>query len=91
MAGTLDLLRRVPTFEGLPDDQITWFLSQSEEVHLKPGEGDFDFPALFRRLDELGFAGHYMNVFGTLDDMVEGREILAKLDPQDAAGKRKAS
>jgi sugar phosphate isomerase/epimerase len=62
-----------------------------KEVHLKPGEGDFDFPALFRRLDELGFAGHYMNVFGTLDDMVEGREILAKLDPQDAAGKRKAS
>ena len=38
MAGTLDLLRGVPTFEGLPDDQITWFLSQSEEVHLKPGE-----------------------------------------------------
>ena len=62
-----------------------------KEVHLKPGDGDFDFPELFRRLDELGFAGHYMNVFGTLDDMVEGREILAKLDPQDAAGKRKAS
>jgi sugar phosphate isomerase/epimerase len=62
-----------------------------KEVHLKPGEGDFDFPALFRRLDELGFAGHYMNVFGTLDDMLEGREILAKLDSQGAAGKRKAS
>ncbi|HEY4763113.1 MAG TPA: ATP-binding protein [Candidatus Sulfotelmatobacter sp.] len=38
MAGTLDLLRRVPTFEGLPDDQIAWFLSQSEELHLKPGD-----------------------------------------------------
>ena len=38
MADTLELLRRVPTFEGLPDDQITWFLSQSEELHLKPGE-----------------------------------------------------
>ena len=38
MADTLDLLRRVPSFEGLPDDQITWFLSQSEELHLKPGE-----------------------------------------------------
>jgi sugar phosphate isomerase/epimerase len=62
-----------------------------KEVHLKPGAGDFDFPALFRRLDELGFAGHYMNVFGTLDDMLQGREILARLDPQDAAGKRKAS
>jgi sugar phosphate isomerase/epimerase len=62
-----------------------------KEVHLKPGEGDFDFAHLFRRLDEFGFAGHYMNVFGTLDDMLEGREILAKLDPQIAGDKRKAS
>ncbi|MGB6446430.1 MAG: sugar phosphate isomerase/epimerase family protein [Xanthobacteraceae bacterium] len=62
-----------------------------KEVHLRPGEGDFDFSALFCRLDELGFAGHYMNVFGTLDDMLEGREILAKLDPRGAAGERKAS
>ena len=62
-----------------------------KEVHLKPGDGDFDFPELFRRLDELGFAGHYMNVFGTLDEMLQGREILAKLDPQDAGGKRKTS
>ncbi len=38
MADTLELLRRVPTFEGLPDDQITWFLTQSEELHLKPGD-----------------------------------------------------
>jgi signal transduction histidine kinase len=38
MADTLELLRRVPTFEGLPEDQITWFLTQSEELHLKPGD-----------------------------------------------------
>src|SRR5271169_1658075 len=38
MADTLELLRRVPTFDGLPDDQITWFLSQSEELHLKSGD-----------------------------------------------------
>ncbi len=38
MADTLELLRRVPTFEGLPEDQITWFLSQSEELHLKSGD-----------------------------------------------------
>lgn len=53
-----------------------------KELHLKPGQGDFDFAALFRRLDALGFAGHYMNAFGTLDDMLEGREILAGLEPQ---------
>ncbi|HUK26368.1 MAG TPA: ATP-binding protein [Terriglobales bacterium] len=28
----------VPVFAGLPEDQITWFLSQAQEVHLQPGE-----------------------------------------------------
>src|ERR1700688_4648956 len=45
-----------------------------KEIHLKPGEGDLDFTALLHRLDALGFQGHYMNAFGTLDDMLEGRE-----------------
>lgn len=49
-----------------------------KEEHLRPGEGDFDFPGLFRRLDELGFKGHYMNAFGTLQDMIDGREKLAR-------------
>jgi len=31
-------LLRVPAFADLPDDQITWFLSQSQELHLKAGE-----------------------------------------------------
>jgi hydroxypyruvate isomerase len=55
-----------------------------KELHLKPGQGDFDFPALFRRLDDLGFAGHYMNAFGTLEDMLEGREIMASLESKKA-------
>jgi signal transduction histidine kinase len=38
MTEALELLRRVPVFEGLPEDQITWFLSQSQELHLKAGE-----------------------------------------------------
>jgi signal transduction histidine kinase len=38
MAEALELLKNVPAFVGLPDDQIVWFLSQSKEVHLKPGE-----------------------------------------------------
>src|SRR5712672_2416200 len=31
-------LLRVPAFADLPDDQIAWFLSQSQEMHLKAGE-----------------------------------------------------
>jgi len=31
-------LLRVPVFADLPDDQLDWFLSQSQEVRLKPGD-----------------------------------------------------
>src|ERR1700730_12540044 len=31
-------LLRVPAFADLPDDQITWFLSLSQEMHLKAGD-----------------------------------------------------
>src|ERR1700678_3872285 len=31
-------LLRFPTFADLPDDQIDWFISQSQELHLKPGD-----------------------------------------------------
>src|SRR5580658_1309281 len=31
-------LLRVPVFADLPDDQIAWFLSQSEEIHFKAGD-----------------------------------------------------
>jgi len=33
-----DLLR-VPVFADLPDNQLDWFISQSQELHLKAGEG----------------------------------------------------
>ena len=38
MAEALELLRRVPVFADLPEDQIDWFLSQSQDVLLKPGD-----------------------------------------------------
>jgi signal transduction histidine kinase len=38
MAETLDLLRCVPVFDGLPEDQIAWFLGQSKELRLKAGD-----------------------------------------------------
>jgi signal transduction histidine kinase len=31
-------LLRVPAFADLPDDQIAWFISQAQEMHLKAGE-----------------------------------------------------
>jgi len=38
MAETKELLRQVPVFADLPDDQIDWFLAQSQELHLKAGD-----------------------------------------------------
>src|SRR5690348_13444796 len=37
MADKSELLR-VPAFADLPDDQIAWFLSNSQEVHLSAGD-----------------------------------------------------
>jgi len=54
------------------------------EVHLQPGAGDLDFAEMFRRVEGAGFRGHYMNAFGSLDDMLAGREALVRL--AEAAG-----
>jgi sugar phosphate isomerase/epimerase len=52
------------------------------EVHLKPGAGDLDFSDMFKRIEGAGFAGHYMNAFGSLHDMLGAREDLVQLARQ---------
>ena len=52
------------------------------EVHLKPGAGDLDFADMFKRIEGAGFAGHYMNAFDSLDDMLGAREDLVQLARQ---------
>jgi sugar phosphate isomerase/epimerase len=49
------------------------------EAHLKPGAGDLDFGAMFRRLEGGGFKGHYTNAFGSLDDMLAARSYLVAM------------
>jgi sugar phosphate isomerase/epimerase len=51
----------------------------THEEHLRPGEGTIDFPAMFAAIEASGYRGHYMQAFGSLDDMLEGRETLAAL------------
>ncbi|MDJ0958749.1 MAG: sugar phosphate isomerase/epimerase [Arenicellales bacterium] len=46
------------------------------EIHLYPGDGIIDFADMFSRVEATGFGGHYMNAFGSLDDMLRGREQL---------------
>ncbi len=52
-----------------------------DEEHLKPGAGDLDFADMFRRVESAGFRGHYMNAFGSLDDMLAARDELAGIAP----------
>ena len=54
-------------------------LRNGDEQHLNPGQGDFDFPALFNALEGAGYTGHYMNAFGSLDDMLIARRLFAGL------------
>ena len=49
------------------------------EEHLLPGEGDFDFPSLFRALAARGWGGHFTNAFGSLEDMLRARAALAAM------------
>jgi sugar phosphate isomerase/epimerase len=49
------------------------------EQHLVPGQGDFDFGAMFKLIEGTGFKGHYMNAFGTLEDMQGSRSRLVEL------------
>jgi sugar phosphate isomerase/epimerase len=46
------------------------------EIHLKPGTGNLDFGQMFRLIEDKGYKGHYTNAFGSLGDMLAGRDFL---------------
>lgn len=46
------------------------------EDHMFPGEGTIDFTDMFARIEATGFTGHYMSAYGSLDDMLRGRDYL---------------
>src|SRR5271169_6832303 len=80
MAETSELLRRVPVFEGLPDDQIAWFLSQSQELHLKAGE-------IYARQGDPADA-MFVILAGLLQGRGElgGETVIFDLEPGDVTG-----
>jgi hypothetical protein len=64
-------LLRVPAFADLPDDQIAWFLSQSQEMRLKAGEtyvrqGVYEYPAIGPGNDTCFFKGSKVALFDTI-------------------------
>jgi len=51
------------------------------EDHMFPGEGIIDFTDIFSRVEATGFSGHYMSAYGSLDDMLSGRDFLVERFP----------
>ena len=48
------------------------------EIHLQPGAGNLDFGQLFALIEGMGYKGHYTNAFGSLGDMLAGRDVLVE-------------
>jgi sugar phosphate isomerase/epimerase len=48
------------------------------EIHLQPGAGNLDFGQMFRLIEGSGYKGHYTCAFGSLGDMLAGRDVLVE-------------
>lgn len=68
--------------EGMPTERLAEVrLADNNgeyELHMFPGEGIIDFADAFRRIEATGFSGHYTSAYGTLEDMLRGRDYLVE-------------
>jgi sugar phosphate isomerase/epimerase len=70
--------------DGIPLDRVAEVrladcFRNGHEQHLLPGKGNFDFGAMIALLEKHGFKGHYMNAFGTVDDMQKARHDMVRM------------
>jgi sugar phosphate isomerase/epimerase len=49
-----------------------------KEIHLLPGQGNIDFAHLFKRLDEMGYQGHFMMALGNLQQKLDARDYFVR-------------
>jgi sugar phosphate isomerase/epimerase len=63
-------------FERVAEVRLADCVRNGHEQHLVPGQGDFDFGAMFRQIEATGFKGHYMSAFGTIEDMQAARDTF---------------
>ena len=71
-------------WERVAEVRLADCFRNGHEQHLRPGEGDFDFGDVFRRVEATGFKGHYMSAFGSVDDMQSARDTF--VDAARSAG-----
>jgi sugar phosphate isomerase/epimerase len=82
VAGFVDAI----AFDRVEEVRLADCFRNGNEVHLPPGAGNLDFADMFRRVEGAGFSGHYMNAFGSLDDMLQGRDDLVRLATEAGVG-----
>jgi sugar phosphate isomerase/epimerase len=75
-AGVTAFLEAIP-LPRVREVRLADCFRNGREEHLVPGQGDFDFPALFTALEAKGYTGHYVNAFGSLNDMLAARTLFA--------------
>ena len=63
-------------FDRVAEVRLADCIRNGHEQHLLPGEGDFDFGDMFRRIEATGFRGHYMSAFGSVEDMQAARDTF---------------
>lgn len=65
-------------FDNVGEVRLADCFRNGHEVHLVPGTGDLNFGDMFRRIERKGFAGHYTNAFGSLEDRLRSRDYLVE-------------
>jgi sugar phosphate isomerase/epimerase len=63
-------------FRQVAEVRIADCYRNGHEIHLAPGAGNLDFGRMFRLVEGKGYRGHYTNAFGSLGDMLAGRDYL---------------
>jgi len=76
--GVEGFIEAIP-LERVQEVRLADCFRNGHEQHLVPGQGNFDFGDMFRRLEGKGYRGRYMNAFGTLEDMQQARPRLVEM------------
>jgi sugar phosphate isomerase/epimerase len=75
---------RALDFRRVAEVRLADCYRNGHEIHLSPGKGNLDFGAMFGLIEGKGYKGHYTCAFGSLGEMLAGRDYL--VDKARAAG-----
>ena len=65
-------------FKRVGEVRLADTFRNGHEVHLKPGDGNLDFGAMFKAIEGAGYRGYYTYAFTSLDDMLAARPYMVE-------------